>query len=139
MLRRHGLMAGNTAQVEFAVSNGTLERGLAAKGIYLCILDFSTKNFNAFGFEMASRDPQQMSQGMSLQDILVIVFVVVGVAVALFYVWLQYLVARSRQYDAERHLNEYKPILRHQKHAVGWRLVSVESRVQACKTAAQQT
>jgi hypothetical protein len=109
--------------VQYAVTNGTFEKALADKGIYLCVIQSVMYNYNAFGFRMAARDVMQKSSGMKLQDVLIILFIVLAVVVLGIYVLLQYLVLRSRKRDAERHLTEHKPIIRLEKQAVGWRLV----------------
>ena len=46
--------------VEVAVRNGTLESALAAKGIFLCVIDSDMFNYNAFGFKMEARDVKQV-------------------------------------------------------------------------------
>ena len=50
----------------------------------------------------------QVYSRISLSDILLIVFAVLGVGVLVVYALLQYLVERARELDATRHLREHQ-------------------------------
>ena len=112
------------SMVEVAIRNGTLETALAGQGTYLCVIEWAMLNYNAFGFKMESRDVQQMYESIGLTDVLLLVFIALGVGLMVFYTALQVLVARSLEMDATRHLREYKPVQKIEKQAVGWRLVN---------------
>jgi len=116
------------SKIKFALTNGTLEEALAAKDLYLCFIDSNILNYNSFGFKMESRDVSQVPNGISLTDVLLIVFSLMGVAVVLLYLGLQVMVQRSLELDATRHLREYMPIRKIEKQVVGWRLVHPDTK-----------
>mmetsp|Transcript_40306 Transcript_40306/g.126871 ORF Transcript_40306/g.126871 Transcript_40306/m.126871 type:complete len:910 (-) Transcript_40306:107-2836(-) len=102
------------------VESGAFENAFGASGLYICIISSQITFYNAFAYELQSKTLVQKAQGITISDVILIVFSILGALTALFYLFLYYMIHRSHTRDATEHLRKYKPVQPLFSQALGW-------------------
>jgi len=102
------------------VESGAFENAFSEYGLYICIISSRIKFYNAFAYELQSKTLVQSKQGITISDVILIIFSILGALTALFYLLLYYLIHRSQARDATEHLRKYKPVQPLFSQALGW-------------------